>query len=246
MEYFLFYVIVGFLAQIVDGALGMAYGLITTTLLLSFGLTPLAASTTTHAAECITTGFSALAHHQFGNINRYLIVRLVIPGIIGAALGAFFLVQVDGHLIKPFMALYLMVMGIVIISKVFLQFPPIAITKHLIPLGFLGGLFDVMGGGGWGPIVTSTLLARGGDGRTTIGSVNVCEFFVVVAASLTFFLSGSFVGWDVVLGLAAGGAIAAPFGAWLCKHIPNQYLLLIVGMLIIFLSLRMIWTAIVY
>lgn len=243
MDHFFYYVIVGFFAQIIDGALGMAYGLITTTLLLSLGLSPLAASTTTHAAECITTGFSAFAHHQFGNINRRLILRLVIPGIIGAMIGAYVLVNIDGARIKPVMALYLMIMGIVIITKVFLQFPPVAVTKHLIPLGFFGGLIDVMGGGGWGPIVNSTLLARGSDGRTTIGSVNICEFFVVIAASLTFFLSGSYVGWKIVLGLALGGAFAAPLGAWLCKYLPSKYLLLAVGSLIILLSLRMIWTS---
>ncbi|KAF3362902.1 Membrane protein [Chlamydiales bacterium STE3] len=241
MELFPYYVVVGFIAQIVDGALGMAYGLISTTLLLSLGFSPLSASTTTHAAECFTTAFSGIAHHQFGNINRRLLMRLLIPGILGAAIGAYSLSVLDGDKIKPLIALYLMTMGIVIIAKGFREFPPKFVVQHLIPLGFFGALIDTLGGGGWGPIVSSTLLARGHDARTTIGSVNACEFFVVITASLTFFLSGSLVGWDIVFGLALGGAVAAPFGAWLCKHMSHKYLLFIVGALIIGLSLKTFW-----
>ncbi|MGK5595490.1 MAG: sulfite exporter TauE/SafE family protein [Parachlamydiaceae bacterium] len=238
MESFSYYIIVGFVAQIVDGALGMAYGLISTTLLLSFGFTPLTASTTTHAAECLTTAFSGLAHHQFGNINKRLLIRLILPGMLGAGIGAFLLSNLNGDKIKPFISLYLMGMGMIIIAKAFKEIPPRSFSHHLIPLGFFGGLIDVLGGGGWGPIVSSTLLARGHDARTTIGSVNACEFFVVVTASLAFFLSGSYVGWDVVVGLAIGGGVAAPIGAWLCKKMPHKYLMFIVGILILILSLR--------
>lgn len=239
---FLFYVLIGFAAQIVDGALGMAYGVTSTTLLLSIGLSPLTASSTTHAAEFFTTGFSAIAHHQLGNVDRYTIIRLIVPGMAGAMLGAFALIFVDGDIIKPFMAFYLMLMGIVILVKFFSEFPPArTLTHHLIPLGFVGGFMDVIGGGGWGAIVTSTLLARGSDVRMTIGSVNICEFFVVLMASSIFFLSGSIAGWNIILGLALGGALAAPLGAWLCKHMPSRWLLLIVGFLIIFLSLRTFW-----
>jgi hypothetical protein len=127
---------------------------------------------------------------------------------------------------------------VIIIIKFFHEFPPNTVTHHLIPLGFIGGLMDVMGGGGWGPIVSSTLLARGNDVRKTIGSVNTCEFFVVLAASFTFFISGAYIRWDIVAGLAVGGALAAPLGAWLCKHVPGKWLLLIVGALIVALSLR--------
>lgn len=241
MEYFFYYFFIGFLAQLVDGALGMAYGIISTTLLLGFGFSPLTASTTTHAAEFFTTGFSAISHHQFGNINKKLFFQLLLPGMIGGILGAFLLVMMEGNLVKLFMAGYLMLMGIVIIIKFFREFPPITITHHLRPLGFFGGFMDAVGGGGWGPIVTSTLLARGSDARTAIGSVNACEFFIVMATVLTFFLSGSYVGWDVVAGLALGGAIAAPLGAYLCKHVSHKILLLIVGILIISLSLRTLW-----
>lgn len=241
MELFLEFVIVGFLAQLVDGALGMAYGLTATTLLLSIGLPPVSASATTHAAECITTGFSALAHHQFGNVNRLLFRRLLIPGMVGAVCGAYLLTQVNQGMIKPFVAVYLLVMGIIVILKAFREFPPRNVTHHLIPLGFSGAFLDALGGGGWGPLVTSTLLVRGNDVRTTIGSVNACEFFVAVTASFTFFLTDVNIGWQIVVGLALGGAIAAPLGAWLCKHVPTKPLLFSVGVLIICLSGRTLW-----
>lgn len=241
MENFLFYLFVGFAAQLVDGALGMAYGLISTTLLLSFGFPPLAASTITHAAEFFTTGFSAISHHQFGNVDKKIFFRLLLPGMIGGVIGALLLVSLEGDLVKLFMAGYLMIMGIVIITKFFREFPPTTVADHLIPLGFFGGLMDAVGGGGWGPIVTSTLLARGNEARMTIGSVNACEFFIVLATTFTFFLSGSYVGWEVVAGLALGGAVAAPLGAYLCKHVSHKIFLLFVGLLIIALSFRTIW-----
>lgn len=228
----------------VDGALGMAYGITSTTLLLSLGLPPVLASATTHAAECITTGFSALAHHQFGNVNRELFRRLLVPGMIGAAIGASTLIHVDGDRIKPFIAIYLFILGLIIITKVFREFPPAVVTHHLIPLGFFGAFMDAVGGGGWGPIVTSTLLVRGHDVRTTIGSVNACEFFIAVTASFTFFLSGVQIGWQVVVALALGGALAAPVGAYVCKYVPVKFLLFLVGMLIIILSSRILWTSI--
>lgn len=241
MEDFAYYLLIGFIAQLVDGALGMAYGLICTTMLLGFGFSPLAASTTTHTAEFFTTGFSAISHHQFGNINKKIFFNLLIPGMLGGIIGALLLAILHGTLVKLFMACYLMIMGLIIIIKFFREFPPINVVKHLIPLGFFGGLMDAVGGGGWGPIVTSTLLARGSNVRTTIGSVNACEFFIVTATMSTFYISGSFAGWDVVAGLALGGAIAAPLGAYLCKHISHKILLPIVGILIVALSLRTLW-----
>lgn len=240
MEEFIGYLIVGFLAQLVDAALGMAYGLTATTLFLSFGLPPITASATTHAAECFTTGFSALAHHQFGNVNRFLFRRLLIPGVLGSIAGAILLNLINSELIKPFVALYLLIMGMIVIIKAFKQFPPYQVTRHLIPLGLIGGFLDAMGGGGWGPVVTSTLLARGNDARTTIGSVNACEFFIAVAATITFFLGGVHLDWHVIAALAIGGAIASPIGAWLCKHVPARIILSLVGTIIIILSLRMI------
>lgn len=241
MDDFYYFVMIGFLAQLIDGALGMAYGLITTTLLLSIGFTPVLASATTHAAECATTGFSALAHHQFGNIDRRLFLRLLVPGLIGSVTGVFLLTHLDGKAMKPFVAIYLMIMGLTIIGKVFRAIPPQRVTEHLIPLGFFGALMDALGGGGWGPIVTSSLLAKGNDARTTIGSVNACEFFIAITASAAFFISGAIIGWKVVLGLAIGGAIAAPLSAWLCKYVPMKMLMFAVGILIILLSAYTLW-----
>lgn len=241
MEDFAIFFIIGFLAQMVDAALGMAYGVISTTLLLSFGFPPVIASATTHAAECLTTGFSALAHHRVGNVNSSIFKRLLIPGIIGGVLGALILVHLDAKIIRPFIAIYLAIMGLIVITKSFREFPPYATVKHLIPLGFFGAFIDAIGGGGWGPIVTSTLLARGNDVRTTIGSVNATEFFITFIVSSTFLLSGTYVQWQVLLALALGGAIASPIGALICKYVPIKVLLFLVGSLIIILSSHMLW-----
>lgn len=241
IEEFFIFMLVGFLAQLVDGALGMAYGLISTTFLLSFGLPPVTASAVTHAAECITTGFSAYAHHQLGNVDKKLFFRLLLPGMVGAIAGVLVLTNVDGYLIKPFIAAYLFIMGCIVIVKAFTVFPPKSVTSHLIPLGFCGALMDAIGGGGWGSIVTSTLLARGNQPRMTIGTVNACEFFITTTVSLTFFLSSVIIGWQTVIALALGGAIAAPIGAYICKYIPVRILMFAVGLLIIGLSCRTLW-----
>ena len=241
MEEYLIYFAIGFLAQVIDGALGMAYGLTTTSMLLSFGVPAVNASAITHMAECVTTFFSAVSHHQFGNIDKRLFFRLLVPGLIGSILGVFVLTQVDNHIIKPIIAIYLLIMGATVLLKAFVVFPPREVSRHMIPLGLGGGFMDAVGGGGWGPIVTSTLLANGQNPRMTIGSVNAVEFFVAMTASIAFFLNEIVVGWEIILALALGGAIAAPFGAFLCKHIPFKVLLLLTGTLIIALSLRVIW-----
>lgn len=241
MEDFLIFVLIGFVAQAIDGALGMAYGLSVTTFLLNFGFPPVSASAITHAAECITSGFSAFAHHQLGNVNHTIFTRLLIPGMAGAIIGVFVLTHIDADVIKPLIAIYLLIMGFIVLSKTFAVFPPPGMLHHLIPLGFFGALMDAIGGGGWGPIVTSTLLAKGHDARTTIGSVNACEVFITTTVSIAFFLNNVFIGWQVVVALALGGAIAAPVGALLCKYIPIRILLFCVGLLIIGLSCRTLW-----
>lgn len=239
-ENFLFYVAVGFAAQMVDGSLGMAYGVTASSLLLSMGVPPATASATVHAAECFTTGASALSHHAFGNVSRHLFRRLVLPGVIGAATGAYVLSSFPGHTLTPFVAVYLMIMGTVIVLKAFREFPPRVVSTHLAPLGFGGAFIDAAGGGGWGPIVASTLIARGSDARLTIGSVNAVEFFVTLAASLTFVLMLGFTNWPMILGLALGGFVAAPLAAWACTRIPLRPLMALVGLLVIALSVRTI------
>lgn len=226
-------------AQFVDGAMGMAYGLTASSLLMSFGVPPAVSSATVHAAECFTTGASGISHRIFGNIDKQLFRRLVIPGMAGAVVGAYLLVSLPGEMLRPWISVYLMVMGGVIIYKAFGEFPPRQVTTHIAPLGFFGAGIDAIGGGGWGPIVSSTLIARGNHVRETVGSVNAAEFFVTFAASMAFLATLDFSSqWMVILGLATGGLITAPLGAWACRKIPPRPMMIGVGALIIFLSLR--------
>ena len=235
---FLIYVVVGFAAQTIDGAMGMAYGVTATTLLLSFGLSPAAASATVHAAECVSSGVSALSHRAFGNINRMLFRRLVVPGALGAVAGALVLSHFPSDRFRPFMAGYLLLMGGTIVFKAFRRFPPRQITSHLAPLGLFGGFVDAAGGGGWGPIVATTLIARGSEVRLAIGSTSAVEFFVSLAASVAFVSMLGFGEWRIVVGLALGGALGAPVGAWACRRLPSKTLMVLVGALVIALSLR--------
>ena len=235
---FLGYVLAGFLAQLIDGALGMAYGVTASSLLLTLGIPPAATSATVHAAECLTTGASAVSHHAFGNVDKALLRRLLLPGVLGAVLGAYLLVQLPGDRLRPYVAGYLLLMGIVIVLKAFRPFPPRDVSTHLAPLGFFGALVDAMGGGGWGPIVATTLVARGNDVRRTIGTVNAVEFFVTAAASVTFFMALGLTHWKVIAGLALGGVLAAPLAAWACRRVPVRPLMVLVGVLVIGLSVR--------
>ncbi len=241
-DLFWLYVAAGFAAQVIDGTLGMAYGVTASSLLLSFGVPPAVASATVHAAECFTTGASAAAHHAFGNVNRSLFRRLLLPGVLGAAAGAYILSSFPGHALRPYVSGYLLVMGCVIVLKAFREFPPRVVTTHLAPLGFGGALLDAMGGGGWGPIVASTLIARGNDVRLTIGSVNAVEFFVTLAASAVFIVMLGLGNWPIIVGLALGGLVAAPIGAWACTRIPHKPFGVLVGLLVIALSLRALLT----
>lgn len=234
----LLYVIAGFAAQMIDGALGMAYGVTASSLLLSFGVPPAAASATVHMAECFTTGASALSHRAFGNVNGRLFRRLLVPGLFGAVTGAYILVSFPGDMLKPFISSYLMVMGGVIVVKAFRDFPPCTVTTHLVPLGFFGACIDALGGGGWGPIVASTLMVRGNDPRQTVGSVNAVEFFVTLAASVTFVVTLGVTYGQIIVGLALGGLLAAPFGAWVCTRVPVRPFMIVVGMLVMTLSGR--------
>ncbi len=233
---FALYVLAGFVAQLIDGALGMAYGVSASSLLSVFGVEPRVVSATVHAAECFTTGASGLSHHAFGNVDRTLFRRLLIPAVIGAVIGAYALTAIDGKVLKPYISIYLVVMGIVIIAKAFTRVPPRKVTTHLAPLGFFGALVDAMCGGGWGPIVASNLIIRGNDTRITVGSVNAVEFFVTLAASITFFLTIGLTHWNIIVALALGGVIAAPLAAWAAKHIPHKPFMVLVGVLIVVIN----------
>lgn len=238
MEEILQYALVGLVAQLIDGALGMAYGITATSLLLSVGVPPPIASATVHTAECFTTGASALSHHAFGNVNRELFRRLVLPGMIGAVLGAWLLSSFPLDFFTPVIAVYLLVMGLIIVLKAFREFPPRTVSRHIAPLGLVGGFLDAVGGGGWGPIVASTLVARGSEVRQAIGSTNAVEFFVALAATATFVVGIGITGWEIVVGLAIGGVIGAPLGAWLCKRLPIRPFMMLVGTIIVLISLR--------
>lgn len=232
---------IGFAAQMVDGAMGMAYGLTASSCLLAFGLPPVSVSATVHMAETFTTGASALSHHRFGNVDRDMFKRLLFPGMAGAATGAYLLTSLPGEKLKPWIAVYILVMGLVVFGKAFRQIPPVRIATRLGPLGFFGAMIDSLGGGGWGPIVASTVLSRGGEVRMTVGTVNAVEFFVTLTSSVVFIITVGAGYWTYVVPLALGGLIAAPFAAWACKRIPHKPMLAIVGLAITLIASRTLW-----
>lgn len=228
-----FYIVAGFLAQIVDGSLSMAYGLTASSMLLTAGLPAATVSATVHTAECFTTGASALSHRAFGNIDKALFKKLILPAVAGAIIGAYVLSSLAVGMLRPIIACYLVLMGVIIIYKVWQDFPSRRVTSFTRPLGFFGAMIDAIGGGGWGPIVASNLAARGNDIRTTVGTVIAVEFFVTLAASLTFFFTMGLQHLDIILALAGGGILAAPFGAWIVKKVPVKPFMVFVGLFII-------------
>jgi uncharacterized membrane protein YfcA len=233
-----FFVMAGFIAQLIDGTLGMAYGVSCTTLLLSLGIAPATASASVHTAELFTTAASAFFHFTHKNIDFSFLKRLVIPGIAGGVVGAYILSSFDGEVIKPWVSVYLLGMGIVILWKAFKKSSSEPKNAKLGPLGFIGGLVDAIGGGGWGPIVTSTLVANGNNPRYVIGSVNTAEFFVALATSVTFFVALGQVYLTAIVGLVLGGLIAAPIAAIACKHVKPKPMMVAVGVLICIISCR--------
>lgn len=239
-----FFIIFGLIAQIIDGTLGMGYGVTSNSLLLFLGLPPATASASVHTAEIATTGISGFSHFKFANVDKQLFWRLVIPGVIGGIIGAYLLSNLDGGVLKPWISGYLAIMGVYIIYRSFSPRLNLSQFKHTKPLGFVAGFCDAIGGGGWGPIATTTLVANGQAPRTTIGTVNLAEFFVTISQSVTFFLAIGLSHWRIITGLLIGGAIAAPFGAYLCKKLPHKSLMVAVGVMIIALSaynLRKLW-----
>jgi uncharacterized membrane protein YfcA len=230
---------VGLLAQLVDGALGMGYGVTAASFLLTLGASPAVASASVHIAKFFTCGVSGIAHAKYGNVNRRLFVRLLVPGALGAVAGVVLVTHVDAGLMRPYVAAYLLFMGVYILAKAWRrlrrrQSEP----RHVGKLALFGGFVDAIGGGGWGPVVTSTLVGSGSDPRTTIGSVNFAEFFVTLATATSFTLLAVEGTWPVVAGLVAGGVLAAPFAAHLCRKLNPRPLLVLVGLLITLLSLH--------
>ena len=234
---FLLFCLAGFIAQIIDGTLGMAYGVSCSTILLQLGISPAVASASVHTAEIFTTGVSGLSHLYFKNVDKHLFIRLAIPGIIGAMLGAFLLAKIlDGNVVKPFVAAYLLILGILILIKSIREPLFKDEIKRVAPLGFFGGLLDAIGGGGWGPVVTSNIIHRGKTPQMTIGTVNTAEFFVAFFSTGVFLFFLGLEGWKIILGLILGGVLAAPVGPYLIKFIRPRALMFIVGIFIILTS----------
>ncbi len=236
----LLFTAVGFFAQLIDGALGMAYGVSSTSFLLSLGIPPANASAAVHTAEIFTSGASGISHYKQGNLNKKLIKKLIPAGVVGSILGVLAITSFQNSLVKPFVAVYLFVMGAIILYKAFKRIQTKEITTKIKRLAIIGGFFDAVGGGGWGPIVTSTLIARGNHPRYTIGSVNLAEFFVTIVQVGLFLAILGLVHLEVIIGLIVGGVIAAPFGAIVCRKISHKALMVIVGILIMALSIRTI------
>ena len=238
----LYYILGGFIAQMIDGALGMAYGVTATTFLMSVGITPAAASASVHASEVFTSGVSGYMHLKFGNVNSKLFKTLVIPGIIGAILGAYILSSLEDYAgyIKPIVSIYTLILGAIIIRKALIKRQEKRQLKKVGWLALFGGYLDSIGGGGWGPIVSSTLIASGRHPKYTIGSVNLTEFFVSLASSLTFFTVIGLGYWQVIVGLILGGVVAAPIAARLANKLPVKSMMILVGIVIIVVSLRQI------
>lgn len=236
---FFWFLLAGFLAQIVDGALGMAYGVTSNTVLLSFGLSPKLASAAVHTAEVFTTGVSGLSHIRFGNFNKALFFKLIIPGVISASVGAYLLgAVIDGNIIKPYINAYLLILGGVIVFKALKRKIVLGDNTKNAPIyAAFGGFLDAIGGGGWGPIVTSNLINKGNTPSTVIGTVNTAEFFVTYfTAGILIYFTG-IQSWQIILGLILGGTLAAPLGAYVTKILPSKAMMIIVGVLIMLTSL---------
>lgn len=223
-------VVVGFAAQLVDGALGMAYGLVSTSFLMAFGVPPAAASAAVHTAEIFSTGVSGAAHTWRKNVNWSLVLRLAPAGIVGGIAGAAAVSFLPLHIIKPAVSAYLLLMGVFVVTLAFRKLPEKAVSPNSgAAVGLVGGFLDAAGGGGWGPISTTTLLGRGHQPREAVGSVNVSEFFVTAAISATFFFTLGGVRWTDIAGLIVGGVIAAPIAAFAVSVVRPRLLMGVIG-----------------
>ncbi|MFM5923584.1 MAG: sulfite exporter TauE/SafE family protein [Novosphingobium sp.] len=239
------FIMVGFAAQLVDGALGMAFGVISNTLLVGvLGVPPALASQRVHVVECFTTATSGISHLLHGNVDKTLFFRLLLPGMVGGVLGAYVLTSLDAAQVKPFVLVYLTAIGLWLLWRG-IKYPPQGKpAKVVAPLGLIGGFLDAAGGGGWGPVVTSNLLIQGADPRKVVGTVNTVEFFLTLTISAAFIYKLGFADLaGATLGLLIGGIAAAPLGAWAAKHIPAKQMLVMVGVVLTITSLFGVYRA---
>jgi len=258
---------IGFIAQMIDGGLGMGFGITSNAIMICFGATPAISSASVHVSKIFTSGISGARHWKTGNVSKRLFWNLMIPGVVGGALGAYLLSVIDGERIKPFIAIYLFFLGIAITNKAFRKLEEEDTTNHFYKINFIGehlqnlltcfkyqkarenpyfarvlggigGIIDSIGGGGWGPIITSTLISKKHDPKHSIGSAISAEFFITLAASVTFFIMLGFLSsWYAVFGLLIGGAIAAPMSSVMHHRIAPRSMMLIVGLSVIVMSL---------
>lgn len=248
MKKLIIFAFIGFLAQLIDGSLGMAYGVTSTSLLLTFGIAPAVASASVHLSEVVTTAASGISHMKFGNVDRQALLKLIIPGSIGAFAGACFLSNLPGNVVKPYISIFLLILGVyvlfrfLIISKTRTEMKSINISrKKSIFLGLIAGFADATGGGGWGPITTPVLLSQKGvPARKVVGTVDTSEFAIAVSATMGFLIALGWqdVNWFWVFALMAGGIIAAPIAAWIVTKLPSYLLGVLVGGFIILTNTR--------
>lgn len=250
---FILFAVVGFLAQIVDGALGMAYGVVSSSVLLAFGVPPAAASASVHAAELFTTAASASSHVWHRNVNWRLFRLLAPAGILGGVVGTYVLTAIDGNVLRPWVAAYLGLMGVYILYRAYRAVVPIDAHRAALvaPLGLVGGFADAVGGGGWGPVVTTGLVGTGGAPREMIGTVNTVEFFLTAAVSAAFVAALLTGHWEeaeglmtyatAVGGLIVGGVLAAPLAGYVTRYLPQRYLMVAVGVLVTLLGIYQTW-----
>ena len=235
---------VGFIAQLVDGALGLAYGVLSNAALLAIGLPPAHASALVHTAEIFTTSTSAISHIYHRNVDWRMVARLGVPGVLGAILGAWILSNIDVTAARRYVYCYLLILGLYILWRSMrIARLPRQLAGWTSLLGFGAGFLDASGGGGWGPLTTTTLVGSGHSPRYSIGSVNTAEFFVTVSAATTFFAEIGVVSLEHLIPLVLGGVLSAPFGGWVVKHVPTRGLMTAVGMLIVALSIVQLFRA---
>lgn len=233
------FILAGFIAQIIDGTIGMAYGISLNSMLLSYGLSPAVASYYVHTSEVFTSLASGISHLKFRNVDVRLLKKLVAPGVVGSIAGAYLLVSFPAGLASIVVSLYLAAVGVAIVVRSRKKTGARRdIYKYVPMIALPGGFLDAVGGGGWGPIVTSTLVAHGGNPRISIGTVNLSEFFVTISQTISFAIFLGMVDWHIMLFITVGGLIAAPLSAYLCSRLPSKMIMVLVGLAVIVVSVR--------
>jgi uncharacterized protein len=236
------FILIGFAAQLVDGALGMAFGVIANTALLWLGIPPALATSYVHVIKVFTGGVSGASHIMHGNVDWRLFLRLSVSGVLGGIAGAYLLSILhlnDTTFARPYVLGYLTLVGLFILWRG-IGLKVVREQKALIvePVGLVGGFLDATGGGGWGPVTTSNLLLQGNNPRMTVGTVNSAEFVVALAVSITYILTLGIQSFPLaVVGLLMGGVLAAPLGSWITKHVPARPMMIMVGTLLVIISI---------